>query len=113
MPAPLLPRVLFDRALHYFEREPVMRAREVRMLSEPDLRIVPATQSFWSVSPLSRPATLIGAVPLQAEGGKIICLLGGLTSSLWLLGAVWPPFGSMLKIIGQIAVLYFKTGMRG
>lgn len=90
-----------------------MRAREVRMLSEPDPRIVPATQSLWSVSPLSRPLTGIGAILLQTEGGKLICLLSGLTSALWLLWAVWPRFGSMLKIIGQIAVLYFKTGMRG
>jgi hypothetical protein len=63
--------------------------------------------------PTERPATLIGAILLQTEGGKTICLLGGLTSLLWLLGAVWPTFGSMLKIIGEIAVLYFKTGMRG
>jgi len=83
------------------------------MLSEPDLPIVAATPSLWSVFPLSRPLTGIGTLLLQTEGGRLICLLSGLTSWLWFLGAVWPRFGSMLKIIGQIAVLYFKTGMRG
>jgi hypothetical protein len=59
------------------------------------------------------PLAWIGGVLLETEGGRAACILAAIAAWLYGASAVWPTFGETLRMIGQIAVLYFKTGMRG
>ena len=59
------------------------------------------------------PLACIGGVLLETEGGRTACILAAIAAWLYGASAVWPAFGETLRMIGQIAVLYVKTGMRG
>jgi hypothetical protein len=59
------------------------------------------------------PLAWIGGVLLETEGGRTACMLAAIAAWLYGASAVWPAFGETLRVIGHVAVLYFKTGMRG
>ena len=67
----------------------------------------------WAVFARRGPSVSVRAALHETGGGQTLCLGAAIAALLCVLSAVWPAFGETLKALGQIAVLYFKTGMRG